>query len=141
MPNRVQFNIDGKLLTLPVNPIEYSNRGNEEHGLINTIGSNSARLTPNFDSRPRTMTWRKLPNTQTYLNMVNDLKRAIALSGVRMNLQDLRLGGNDDRWERIRVQDVRVRLDPGQGPESAINNLNYDVDLVFYYLPDETIFS
>jgi len=141
MANRVQFNIDGKLLTLEVNPIEYSNRGNSEHGLLNTLDSNAARVTPFFDSRPRTMSWKRLLNTQTNLDMINCFKRGIALSGVRMNLQDLRLKGPEDSWDRIRIQDVRVKLIPGAGPESAINNLRYDVDLVYYFLPDETVFA
>ena len=134
--NRIKLDIQGSFYTFNINPLSWNPMDSQENKLTDTIDGAPIRFAPFFDSRERVMEWKGLPNTSTFQNMVATLKSAINISGVRINLQDLRIEGYRDEWRPIIINDVRVSFHDGSGPSNAISHLKYDLGISFTYKQD-----
>jgi hypothetical protein len=134
LPNRVKLDVQGDIYTFPINPIEYLNKDFEEHVTIPTIGGNSARVSPFSDSRERIMRWSNIPNRTPYWTLIPTLRGAIGVTGVRINLQDMNVGGFLDWWSPIVINNVRKTFVGGKGESGALNHLSYDLELRFVYV-------
>lgn len=128
---RVQLDIQGFIYTLPINPIEFQNQLSFQHFLDYPIDSAATRFTSLYDDRLRVMTWKSLGNKYPYTQLLSGLRSALLLSGVRIKYRDLDIAGDLDEWIDIFVENVRVVFNSGRGKSNVINNLSYDIEMMF----------
>lgn len=129
--NRVELDVLGDVYILPINPVEYQDQNAFEHTLDKTINRETTRFAAFGDPRHRVMTWRNLENKYPYTQLVSGLKHAIGISGVKINFRDLNILGDQDEWQDIYIEDVRVVYRKGRGSYNSINHLSYDLEMIF----------
>lgn len=131
--NRVELDIQGTVYTFPVNPAEYDGQFNYSYSLQSTIDSSVSRFEPVYDNRKRVMRWRGIPNRSPYNTMIPTFLSSIGISGVRLNVRDMDIAGDQNQYRDIYVQDVVYNYVPGQGVKGATNSLRFDIDLIFTF--------
>lgn len=134
--NRVQIDIQGEIYTFPINPSEFDAKTGIDYELRETVDGRSVRLVPFFDDRPRVMSWKGIPNRSPYDTLIPTLRSAIAISGVRMKLNDLNLVSEDyDIWKEVVIQDVDYRfLHGGSASEKATGKIKFNLDITFTFV-------
>jgi hypothetical protein len=137
-PNRLEFRYYDKATTawvefqVDINPIEWDSKNSMLLNQTETIDGAPMYQVSHFDGRERTFTWKRLPNKEPYVTMINNfLDMRYVASGVEMRRNDLGLE-DSTVWEPIRISDVQIEI--GRGPQSATNALIVDLFSVRYSL-------
>lgn len=128
---RVRLDIQGDEFSFPINPIEFQANISFQHHLENSLNGNTLRFFSLSDSRLRVMSWRGLINKYPYTHLVSGLRSSVSISGVRINYRDLDYVGDQNIWQNIFVENLKITFNKGVGNQSGINNLVYDIDFVF----------
>lgn len=132
MVNRPELKIDGAIYTLPINPVEYSNKTGELYSVTPTVDGNSLRYSSFWDGRERVMVWAEVPNTSLFQELVSMLRSAVRKPDVYLNHKGLGLR-NTSFWKEIFIHTVDISLS-SKASSRATNKLVYDITMKFSYV-------
>lgn len=128
--NKMKFDIQGTIYTLPINPRSFDSQDNMNYESKRTVDGPSIRYVKYFDTRERIMEWKNLPNSSDFQDMALTLRSIVGLNNIKLNVKDVYLGGNQNTWQDIKVTDFEIQINREKSI-TAISKLKYDLTLKY----------
>lgn len=134
--NRAQlvYSGGGMTYTLPINPIEFEDPDSVAQNVVTGVDGNTAIVIHGFDSRPRTMTWIRLPNWVIFNTMINQLKYIMAFNDIVLKKRDLNRNEVPDEQDTTPIKIMNVETKFGKNAYNSIHNLGFDSLVLTYKL-------
>jgi len=121
---RVSFSLDDvTYYSVPINPLEANLQDSDEVTNVESVDGASTQQRAFFDLRPRTFTWRNLPQKEPYITMVNTLKSYAGIGDMYIKLNTINFGSTDAI--KIKVVNVATSVRPGAGPSSSAYKMSW----------------